>query len=388
MSKMNAFSDHHSAWPECDVIILGGGPAGAAAAITLARAGRSVVIIEKSHYERARIGETLPPAARPLLAGLAVWEPFLAAGHLPSPGVLSVWGEEELYETHFIFNPYGQGWHLDRQRFDLMLAHAAWQAGARLCCGAQVTSCLPLAGERWQVGFTSGVTSSARQHQLRTTFLIDATGRAAVLARRQGAKRLKADRLVGLAGVLVARARENDCPENECAACTLVEACAAGWWYSALLPRARLIAVYMTDADLLPRHRGLWRAFWHARLQQTTHTQARLHACDLQAVPHVVAANSSRLDGVSGRGWLAVGDAAMAFDPLSSQGLMQALASGMRAGEALNSRFAGDLAAMCEYDIEANDVFRKYLRLRAIYYGREQRWPQSDFWQRRHAVAA
>ena len=68
-----------------------------------------------------------------------MWEPFLAAGHLPSPGVLSVWGEEELYQTHFIFNPYGQGWHLDRQRFDAMLAQAARQAGARLCCGAQVT---------------------------------------------------------------------------------------------------------------------------------------------------------------------------------------------------------------------------------------------------------
>ena len=176
--------------------------------------------------------------------------------------------------------------------------------------------------------------------------------------------------------------------EDECDSCTLVEACADGWWYSALLPGGRLMAVYMTDADLLRRQRGSWHAFWQARLQQTMHTQARLRAFDLQAAPRVVAANSSRLDRVSGRGWLAVGDAAMAFDPLSSQGLMQALASGIRAGEALNRHLAGEAAAIGEYDSRANEVFREYSRLRAVYYGREQRWPQSVFWRRRHAAAA
>src|SRR5262249_20367992 len=98
MSKMNASLNQHPLPPEFEVVVLGGGAAGAAAAITLAGAGRSVVVIEKSHYDQPRIGETLPPSARPLLVGLAVWEPFLAAGHLPSPGVLSVWGEDELYQ--------------------------------------------------------------------------------------------------------------------------------------------------------------------------------------------------------------------------------------------------------------------------------------------------
>jgi flavin-dependent dehydrogenase len=243
-----------------------------------------------------------------------------------------------------------------------MLAQAARQAGANLYCGAKVTSYLPLAGDPWPVAFTSGVASSRQEHQLRATYLIDATGRAAVLARRQGANRLNADRLVGLAGVLAARSRESDGPEDECDSCTLVEACADGWWYSALLPGRRLMAVYMT--------------------------QSRLRAFDLQAALRVVAANSSRLDRASGRGWLAVGDAVMAFDPLSSQGLVQALASGIRAGEALNGHLAGEDTALADYDIRANDAFREYSRLRAVYYGREQRWPQSDFWQRRHAVAA
>jgi flavin-dependent dehydrogenase len=381
---MKTSSNRRLQSPECDVVVLGGGPAGAAAAMILARAGHSVVVIETSQYERARIGETLPPAAKPLLVRLAVWEPFLAAGHLPSPGVLSVWGDDEPYETHFIFNPYGQGWHLDRQRFDAMLARAARQASARLYCGAQVTSCLPLAGDRWEVSFTAGVASSRRQHRLHARFLIDATGRTAALARRQGAKRLNADRLVGLAAMLAARSRKSGRSDEECDSRTLVEACADGWWYSALLPGGRLMAVYMTDADLLRRRRGTWHALWQERLRQTTYTQRRLGAFDLRAAPRVVAAASSRLDCVSGPGWLAVGDAAMAFDPLSSQGLMRALASGIRAGEALNGR----LAATREYDIRANDVFRNYMRQRAVYYGREQRWPQSDFWRRRHAVAA
>jgi flavin-dependent dehydrogenase len=386
MSKMNA-SSRHDPCPECDVVILGGGPAGAAAAITLARAGRSVVVIEKSQYEQARIGETLPPTARVSLTKLGVWESFLAAGHLPSPGVQSVWGEDEVYEQHFIFHPYGHGWHLDRQRFDAMLAHAARQAGARLWCGAQLGSCLPLAAPGWQVEFISSFPDSGRSRRLRARFVIDATGRAAVMARQQGAKRINTDRLVGLAGVLVPRAREGAGPENACDAWTLVEACAEGWWYSALLPGAQVMAVYLTDADLLTCQRGSWRAFWQGQIQQTTHTQARLSAFDLQAGPRVVAAHSSRLDSVSGDGWLAVGDAAMAFDPLSSQGLTHALASGIRAGEALNGCLAGEVAAMDEYDRKANEVVRAYSQLRGVYYGREQRWPQSVFWRRRHAVA-
>jgi flavin-dependent dehydrogenase len=383
MSKKIASSIRRRPWPECDVVVLGGGPAGAAAAITLTRAGRSVTVIEKSHYEQPRVGETLPPSARPLLDRLAVREPFLASGHLPSPGVSSAWGEAELHQTHFILNAYGQGWHLDRRKFDRMLAGMAQERGARIHCDAELTSCVRSDGW-WLISFTVGGASG--DHQLRTGYLVDATGRAATLARRQGARRLNADRLVGLAGVLAARPlRER---ADACDACTLVEACSDGWWYSALLPGRRLIAVYLTDADLLRCDHATWPEFWHAQLRRTTHTQARLDAFELEASPRVVAAASSRLDRVSGHGWVAVGDAAMAFDPLSSKGLTHALASGIRAGEALDGALAGEAAALDAYGSSASDVFREYSRQRVIYYGREQRWPQSVFWRRRHAIAA
>ena len=382
-------SSHRHRPSDCDVVVLGGGPAGAAAAIALARAGVSVAIIERSRYEEPRIGETLPPSARPLLAGLGVWERFASAGHLPAPGVVSVWGEDEPFESHFIFNANGHGWHLDRQRFDAMLATAADSAGARLYRGARLRSCLPLT-RGWQIELTSDAPDDRRVHRIEARLVVDATGRGAAFARQQGAKRFAVDRLVGLAGVVAPRTRGRGCPtaaHNDCGgdAWTLVEACSDGWWYSALLPTGRWIAVYMTDADLLQRGRGSWRAFWQARLQETTHTRARLETLDLDAAPCAIAASSSRLDRVSGDRWFAIGDAAIARDPLSAQGLVHALASGMHAGEAAIRRLGGDAAAPDEYAARSDDLFREYTRLRAEHYAREQRWSQSDFWRRRHS---
>jgi len=99
-----------------DVVVVGGGPAGAAIAIALARGSRSVVVLERSGYEHPRIGETLPPEARVPLASLGVWDRFLEQRHGPAPGTLSVWGQDRPAENHFICNPHGNGWHLDRQR--------------------------------------------------------------------------------------------------------------------------------------------------------------------------------------------------------------------------------------------------------------------------------
>ena len=71
---------------------------------------------------------------------LGVWEQFLADAHEPSPGTIAVWGDGEPYENHFVFHPHGRGWHLDRARFDRMLAAAAAERGVAVRIDARVTA--------------------------------------------------------------------------------------------------------------------------------------------------------------------------------------------------------------------------------------------------------
>ena len=378
--------------PHCDVVVLGGGPAGAATALTLARGGRSVVVVEKSRYEVSTAGEILPPRARPWLERLGVWRQFLADGHRPSPAVLSAWGDAELRATQHVFSPYGSGWHLDRRRFDAMLGEAARQAGVCVHCGATARGCQSLGDGGWQLELTSEL-RSGRRERLHASLIVDATGRVATWARSQGARRINADRLVAMVGLLMPACEPagrygGDPASGGDDACTLVEASTDGWWYTATLPTGRTIASYVTDADLLPAHRRAWRAFWHGRLGTTRHTSGRIRTLHLTAPPHVVAANSSRLDDASGRDWLAVGDAAIAFDPLSSRGLTQALASGVAAGDRLHRHLDGEPEAIGDWGRAPHEAHREYLRHRADIYALEQRWPDSTFWRRRHGACA
>jgi 2-polyprenyl-6-methoxyphenol hydroxylase-like FAD-dependent oxidoreductase len=69
------------------VLVAGGGPAGCATAIDLAAKGLKVLLVERSRYERWRVGETLPPSVCVTLTQLGVWERFCQNGHLPSHAI-------------------------------------------------------------------------------------------------------------------------------------------------------------------------------------------------------------------------------------------------------------------------------------------------------------
>ena len=97
----------------------------------------------------------------------------------------------------------------------------------------------------------------------------------------------------------------------------------------------------------------------------------------------ICAAHGSRLAPPGGEGWLAVGDSALAFDPLSSQGLFNALYTGLTGGRAMAARLAGDKAAVPGYASRLNEIWAAYEHHRRLYYGQERRWPEAPFWARR-----
>ena len=96
-----------------------------------------------------------------------------------------------------------------------------------------------------------------------------------------------------------------------------------------------------------------------------------------------VSANTSILDRLTGPNWLAVGDAASTYDPLSSHGICKALESGCHAASAVIDAVNGSAHALEEYAGWVRQEFANYLAHYRHYYAQVTRWPRSPFWARR-----
>jgi flavin-dependent dehydrogenase len=365
---------------EVDVTILGAGPAGSALALGLKRTGvDQVLLVDRPMRRPFRIGESAAPGLGPLLRRLGLDDRLEGRGHHPCYGNLSSWGRPQLAVEDFMNGACGRGWHLDREAFDDWLRAEAVDGGAELLSPARIE-----AARREGDGWHAEIRTTGSSFTVKTRWIVDATGRPAIFSACSGARRHRIDRLIALAAV--AGPAEN----SGYAGYSLVEAVEIGWWYAARLPSGAAVVALMTDADLARAASLSVPEVYHRAWETTLEVRRFVPPPREPPRPAICAAGSQFLDRAIGPGWLALGDALIAFDPLSASGITGALEDAIAAVDTLvplldepNSSVGCDLRAV--YAKRASATLRRYVVESCAIYGRERRWSESLFWRRRRA---
>ena len=285
-----------------------------------------------------------------------------------SPGVVSAWGRDDPVEQDFIRNMHGPGWHVNRARMDEMLCMDARSAGAYVSSGTRVVRVIPDSRHGWSLHTRDGTHAGGEKAKV----VIDASGRNRRLLFR-GVPRLVDDVLVAV--TIRARGRGSGGGDLR----TYVEAVPGGWWFSAPVPGDEGVAMFFTDLEDYRRIGVVLRDHLaHAPL-----TAARLAGAQLVET-RVLYAPSARARQVCGPGWLAAGDAAASFDPMTGLGVLRAMEGALQAAAAADRFLDGDESGLAEYEQWVRTGFDAYRERRRLHYSSERRWPRAGFWRRRH----
>lgn len=288
---------------DADVAVVGGGPAGSAAAIACASRGLRVLLLERDALARDRPGETLHPGVEPLLAQLGVAERLEQVTGARHEGIWIEWGAPRRFE------PYGadsdgpwSGFQVSRSAFDNLLLDRARALGAEIRHPCTVVA--PLVSEE----NIHGVLTSDGPVVARV--VVDATGRSRWLGRALGVESpARSPRLIARYGYV-----EGACPARDAAPALVGDR--EGWTWTARVGDrkyqwTRLDFGRRADADWLPDEFRALTPLVRSRGADVTWRMA---------------------DEVARPGWFMVGDAAALLDPTSSHGVLKALMTGMMAG--------------------------------------------------------
>ena len=333
--------------PNPAVLILGGGPAGSAAARLLARWGHEVVLVERSagagtagepgggvgggnDGDRAAhsLAESLPPSTRKVLAATGLLGVVEAGGFQPNGGNTALWGGDGRRDD---FTGGATGFHILRSRFDALLRGAAAEAGAEIVRGVARLPERVADGEGWRVEVGLGDGSRA---EMRPGWILDCTGRAGILARRHRVLETAAPTLAVIRRYVLEAGWGNVDPNH-----ALVESFERGWaWSVPTSPHERHVAV-MLDPELhsvMENAPDLTAAFdaeiAATSLMRSVTTPAAPVGDAWGVTASMYTSSSFALDHA-----LLVGDAASFVDPMSSYGVKKALASAWLAAVTVNT---------------------------------------------------
>jgi flavin-dependent dehydrogenase len=357
-----------------DVIVIGAGPAGCAAAIVLAEAGRSVLLIDRPAGVRRALAESIPPSTRRILTELGVDQAVASAGFQPWRGNTVWWADAAPRIEHFSNDAVG--FQVDRHQFDRVLRDAAARAGAQIVGGVVRSATPPLVT----------VDADGEEFQATAPWILDCSGRAGVLA-RPGLRELEdSHRTVALAGIWHATSQWPAAIDGH----TLVASHADGWAWS--VPVARDVRYVTVMVDPVRSH--LTKDVPALDVYQTELSKVAPFA-DLLGSAQLVAGPwgaDASLYGASrhgGDGFLLVGDAATFIDPLSSFGVKKALTSGWLAAIVVTSILdspsmqAAGLEFFESRERQVANAFRK----KAAQYA-EDAGARHPFWEARAALGS
>jgi flavin-dependent dehydrogenase len=358
-----------------DILIIGGGIAGCIAAISLIDTYH-VTLIDKLSEPKERIGESLAPAAQRILKQLDLLDGMnnpLDAIYKTNLGMQSYWGSDQVHFVDHLRNPDGFVKNLNRKAFEGYLRKSAEHRGVKCLWNTQLYKS-SYEDSKWEVEVTSNDENSEK-HSICASFVIDASGRNSHFARGLGIKRQVKDKLIAC-WMTLPNTKENTM--------STISASENGWWYSSVVPNNKRIIAFHTDSDLINKNE-LKSAESFIKLAEGNKEISTLLKVNDNEIEFqgTVAANSTKLTQVAGKKWVALGDAALSFDPLSSQGMFNAMASAMQLRELIRQfEFTEQLIKI--YTDQIDQIWQHYLHHESTFYQAEVRWKKSDFWKRRH----
>lgn len=333
---------------QCDVTVIGGGPAGSLAATFLTRAGYEVALLEKQKHPRLTVGESLIPDFWKYCDEAGVSDKIASGGFIRKAGGTVDWHGKTRQLAFKDFGYSRPALHIERDRFDhILLEHARAQ-------GVQVFEEIAVQGVRLdgaspRLSYRAAADRSSGE--LACRYVVDASGQSSILARRLGLRVMDdAFRFMSVWGYfedsLYFSADGAMHPAADCRAVppttyvtSVPDTGDWGWCWHIMLRSCTSVGLVLPREAVKGVKEG--KRAWEAFLSQYCRTLPRLRdllegARLIEGSVRVIRDYSYRSKGVAGPGFYLVGDAAGFIDPIFSIGVVLAMYSARGAAWAID----------------------------------------------------